>query len=213
MFGPIAMKQVDPSGFCLTRIRQSNPNEPPARDITPPKKNATQEDFLMLHNGVAMQMMKNTDDLGKAFWAFSHANDLHKALTGQSSGESLYNSACCLSKAAAEQLLRARRVLPDTVSSLIDLARVPATSGAVVAPELPPSITTCRSMRDLVEARVDLAVELLRLAAGADCASCPRAAHMKQDDDLRIVRELRATAFQAVLQQAGAREPCRKQGD
>jgi len=60
-------------------------------------------------------------------------------------------------------------------------------------------------MRELIEARIDLALDLLRLAAGSDCASCPSAAHMKQDTDLRIVREVRAAAFQAVLQQAKAR--------
>ena len=78
-----------------------------------------------------------------------------------------------------------------------DLARLPY-SGVLVAPELPPQLPPGTSLRNTLEARLDLALGLLQ-AAVASGNFVER--QMLQDADLRAVRDLRPSQFVAILQQ------------
>merc|ERR1712187_402526 len=192
------------SGGHVNQQPSSNPNEPPTTDRSSTQRIANGE-FLHLHNVVALPLMRNADDLGKAFWAFMQANDVHKKLTGQQSGEALYNSACCLSRAVEEQLKRSRINLRDACATMTELARAPVTPGGIVAPDLPPG-GGANSLHAIVNARLDMALNLLSRSLDEGCATHPSSVHMQSDADLKVVRDLRVEQFRAVLQQAGQRQ-------
>merc|ERR1712187_336693 len=159
------------------------------------------EEFLYLHNAVALPLMKNAEDLGKAFWAFMQANDVHKTLTGQQSGEALSNSACCLSKAVEEQLKRSNSTMHDSGALAAGLSRSHLPVGGIVAPDLPPGGGAV-SAHSLVHKRLDMALDLLSRSLHAGCATHLSVAHIQSDADLRMLRDLRSEQFRVVLQQA-----------
>eukprot|EP00448_Togula_jolla_P026113 CAMPEP_0170652068 /NCGR_PEP_ID=MMETSP0224-20130122/46709_1 /TAXON_ID=285029 /ORGANISM="Togula jolla, Strain CCCM 725" /LENGTH=209 /DNA_ID=CAMNT_0010983913 /DNA_START=9 /DNA_END=636 /DNA_ORIENTATION=+ len=171
-----------------------NPNEAPIADRGPVPP--TPEAFVQLHNGVAMPLMQRVDDLGKAFWAFTQANDLHGRLVGRPSAEALYNAACCLSRAVEEQVKRCRGSADGKIPGDLPLA-----PGSIVAPEAPPAVGAFTSARAFLDARADLAGDLLLRAIHCGGPTCPSAAHMQADADLYMLRKLRPSLFQSALQQ------------
>lgn len=141
-------------------------------------------------------------DLGKAFWAFNQANELQKQLKSQPSGEALYSKACCLSLAVEEQVHCCVRGSGSRDLSSVDLDNLPlfvASSGMLVAPDLPPQMPPGASLRSSLEWRLDLCLELLRQAAAAGYAV---SREMPLDPNLRAARQLRPSQFSDLLQQA-----------
>jgi len=152
-----------------------------------------------------MPLMQGNENLGKAFWAFQQANEVHIRLRGHASAEALYNTACCVSRAVEEQLRRVKGPQADLQAAMADLARVPATTSGVVAPELPMQ-GNAATLRGIIDSRLDLALDMLRRALSAGFA---RASHLRSDPDLRSVRELRASHFACLntLQWQRKKEP------
>jgi len=144
-------------------------------------------EFYRVHNHLALPLMKQVVNLGKAYKHLSEANELHVAISGSESGEALYNMACCLALAADAQL---------------QPAADPAAMFCDVSPGLPPSTSSSISGPALVESRVDLAVDVLDRAIKAGYR---HVAHMCSDPDFRAVRELRPARFSVAVAAAQGR--------
>jgi len=144
-------------------------------------------------------------DLGGCFWTFCQANALHWKLKGGPSGQALYSGACCLSLSVDDQVIQCLGPVAGRALEPSDLARLPY-SGVLVAPELPPQLPPGTSLRNTLEARLDLALGLLQ-AAVASGNFVER--QMLQDADLRAVRDLRPSQFVAILQQVDPQGPFR----
>jgi len=138
-------------------------------------------EFYRVHNHLALPLMKQIGNLGKAYRYLSEANELHIKISGLASGEALYNMACCLALAADAQLQPA-----------VD----PAAMFRDVSPGLPPTTSSSLSGPALVESRVDLAVDVLDRAIKAGYR---HVAHMCSDPDFRAVRELRPARFSVAV--------------
>jgi len=175
-----------------------NPNEPPQR--------SSMDEYYHLYNVVATPLMQSPDNLGKAFWAFNRANESHKMATGRESGEAIYNLACCLSRAAEEQLKRSKPNFVDSREALAELARTPLNATSAVAPDLPPNTSPTLSLHDFVHSRLNLAADFLSRAASIGSTTCPKSAHIEADTDLRLLRDLRADVFRGVVHHVASRD-------
>jgi len=144
-------------------------------------------EFYRVHNHLALPLMKEVVNLGKAYEHLSEANDLHIKISGTPSGEALYNMACCLALAADAQL---------------QPAADPAHMFRDVSPGLAPANSSSLSGPSLVESRVDLAVDVLDRAIKAGYR---HVAHMCSDPDFRAVRELRPARFSVAVAAAQGR--------
>lgn len=139
----------------------------------------TYETFLRLHNSVAMPLMRKTEDLGKAFQIFEEANAVHVRIHGAPCAVALYNQGCCLSLAAGAGL----------------------STGAEVAPGLPPLRPAGTSPKDVGEERLDLAA--IKLDAALAAGYCD-SANMSCDSDLSALREGRHVWFRVALERVNA---------
>jgi len=144
-------------------------------------------EFYRVHNHLALPLMKQVVNLGKAYKHLNEANELHISISGAASGEALYNMACCLALAADAQL---------------QPAADPAAMFRDVSPGLPPMNSSSISGPALVESRVDLAVDVLDRAIKAGYR---HVAHMCSDPDFRAVRELRPARFSVAVAAAQGR--------
>jgi len=205
---PASMHTCDAMSMS-TKFRPAapNPNEASHFDFCPSTLATTQisqEMFVHIHNTIAMPMMRRPHELGRGFWTFTTANEIYLRLHGMASGEALYNAACCLSLGIEEQFRRSCRSSGGDVNLCMgELARVSATAN-VVAPDLPPK-GSYHSMRALVEARLDLAIEILRKAVEAGSVNIGL---MQIDTDMKMLRECRPTHFQSILQMASRDDKC-----
>jgi len=154
----------------------------------PAVSSLTYEDFLHLHNDVAMPLMKKTECLGQAYHLLHEANALHEQILGKASSEALYNAACCLSIAAGQQALQ-NRCRGDAYFDL---------PFADVAPALPPA--TCPTLAaSLIDVRLDLCLSVLNSALQAGYRDI---AHIQVDDDLRALRDFRSANLRSLLAKA-----------
>jgi len=157
---------------------------PPATDKVPetaPSRVSGEGDFVELHNNVAMPLMRNAVDLGKAFQALVEANRVHLHMYGRPSCEAFYNMACCLSLGAAAVLVATSR------ASLRD-----------PAPGLPPQRSGL-GIWELVDARLDLAGSMLEAAVVSGYLDV---VHMASDPDLAAFRGQRPHRFRSAIQMA-----------
>lgn len=152
---------------------------------------ATYKSYTYLHNEVAMQLMKRTENLGRAYWYFRQASQVHQQAFGKPADIALYNAACCLALAAQAQIVASGR---DGGG---------AAAPHDVSPGLPGTAddATCGPFQ-LAEARADLALGLLREAVDSGYS---RMGHLQTDSDLQAVRILRPVEFRAVLLRIQAR--------
>lgn len=156
------------------------------------------------------QTLSNADasDLASAYWAFNLADERHRQLMGKPSIEALRSKACCLALAVDEDVRRCTGRQPGKALAPADLNALPRAPVPPVAPEMPPSLFSCSSLRDVVEARLDLALEALWLAQQAQSS----AEWMVSDPNLRAVRELRPEQFVLLLREAGCDSRRRPEG-
>lgn len=162
---------------------------------------------------ILTQPLSNVDllELGSAYWAFNLADERHRQLMGKPSIEALRSKACCLALAVDEDIRRCTGRQPGQALAPADLNALPRGPVPPVAPEMPPSLISCSSLRDVVESRLDLALEALWLAASAH-HSVASAEWMVSDPNLRAIRELRPEQFVLLLRDAGCESRRRPEG-
>mmetsp|Transcript_19468 Transcript_19468/g.60219 ORF Transcript_19468/g.60219 Transcript_19468/m.60219 type:complete len:290 (-) Transcript_19468:37-906(-) len=139
----------------------------------------THNAFAWLHNKVAMPLMRQPQDLGRAYKLLLEANALHLRVHGRASGEAVYNLACCLSLGAA------------------------SAAAAAQAAGLPPQWPEA-SPHELAEARLDMALFTLEKALGEGYANLPQ---LLSDPDLLPVRSRRPAQFAKAVQGLLAKAP------
>jgi len=138
----------------------------------------THEGCMQLHNMVAMPLMRQPRELGKAYLYFDHVNAMFMRIHGTVCVEAIYNQACCLSLAAAALFTGLHEDPMGLVSSL-------------------PRGSCCKA--ELAEARLEKAVVTLQKAVEGGYRDVTR---MLADEDLKTVRDRRPAQFQALLRQA-----------
>lgn len=180
---PIADEVMD----ARTASRSGGPSETPPCNPDEAREEAaaaarvlplTYDSYAHLHNSIALPLMERTQELGRAYWHFRQAEEMHVAVCGSSSKEALYNAACCLALGAQAQAVANRS---------------PGRSD--VCPGMPP-VPSSVPAEKLAEARADIAVGLLRQAVAAGYS---RAGTLETDPDLQAVRILKPVEFRSLL--------------
>merc|ERR1719221_1291434 len=125
-----------------------------------------------------MPLMKQSENLGRAYRYLDLANQLHVRIHGIASGEALYNMACCLSLGAPPMFIS------DQTSGARD-----------IAPGLPP-VPSSMAPQELAANRLDQAAATLEAAVEAGYVG---ATNMQSDPDLDNLRLKRPSQFAAIL--------------
>lgn len=201
--GPLGPLTPLPSGPLVTPVREVTPapsttaapaaaaavGEPPrlvSAGGPPPvaamSVQSEEQEYLRVHNELAIPLMRQTQHLGRAYRLFEEASRVYARANGRVSCYALYNMACCLSLGAAADL----RESPGHAGG---------GPGCGALADLPPWRPDLAG-EELREARLDLAIAKLGQALDAGFADMSR---VTTDTDLQALRDRRPTQYAALV--------------